>query len=529
MSLFWHKHGLLLLLGVSAATAGTNPGAQDGSSRWGRLDPAVRATIERADQRLSSLPAGASSEDRANALSAFASVLLAHDQNDSATTVIDDWLAVRPDAMEAHYLRALARLGIGDDEGALRGFDRALELDPGYVAAWLRRGELHLMRGALEDARRDFSAALERSPGSAAALSGLGRVALQAGDAQGAVTALQQALLAAPEAGRLRTPLALALRQLGRTEEARAALAGRNDRAVWFADPLFENLGALRRNPAVVYEQGRQLAAAGNLVEARQALAEAVTMAPDEPVFLTEYGRVLMLLGALSESEEVLDRAASLAPRDGLVAELRARVAMAQGETQRAEEQLSTALTLMPAANDLRVELARLYFRSERYSAAAVQFDELADRVQGAEWSYARYWGGVAHALSGQCSEALAAMNEVFEDSQRRDGWAMLGLGRLAAVCPVDDATRTAQLERAQALYAQHPGVETAVTLAMHAAAAGRFNDAIRFQQKAIEQAMLSAEPAAHVASLQALLSRFEAQQVAPRAYLSGSGLLSLN
>ncbi|MCK7592997.1 tetratricopeptide repeat protein [Pseudomarimonas salicorniae] len=494
-----------------------------------RLDASVRAAIEQAEARVDALPKEAKPAARADALEQLAKVLLAHDQYEAATSAFDRALALAPQRFSLHYLRALSRLSMGDVDAAMTGFDRALALNSGYVAGWLRRGELRLSRGNLEGARADFDQAQALDPQSAAALAGLGRTALQAGQLEEAAEKLTEALRRAPGAGRLRTPLALALRQLGRTDEARAVLAERNDEALPFADPVFEAVASLRRNPALIYEEGRQLAERGNLPAALKALGEAVALAPEEPVFLTEHGRVLLMAGQVDEAEKALGRATGLAPRQPLAAELHARVALARGDADAARSRLQRALELIPEADDLRVELARLEFRQGSYEAAARAFDALASRVEGAELSYARYWGGLAHALAGDCAKAQASLRDVFDASGGRDGWAMLGLARLGALCPADAAARDRARGWADTLHRQHPGVETAVTAALHAAADGDFERALTLQQQALDAAVAGAERLEHVASLKATLEGYRQRRLPERAYLAGSGLLDID
>lgn len=518
---------LCALLGSSAAAAAAP--YLPASAELARLAPPVRTAIEDAVASYRKLPASAAAVTRADALESLAQVLHAHDQVEAASRAYEAVLALDPERFTTVYLHALLKLGLGDNQAALRGFQHAIALQPDYAAVQLRMAELQLGLGQLDAAEISFRAALQHQPDSAAAYAGLGRAALQRGDSEAALAPLQRALQLQPQAGRLRTPLALALRDLGRVDEARQVLAERNDQPIGVADPLLESLAGLRRNPAVLYEQGRSLAQQGQLEAATKALDEAVALAPRDPMYLTELGSVLLQSGQLERSESILERAVQVDPENGLIAELRARVALARGDQNTAAERLSEALARLPDADDLRVELARLHFRRGAYAEAASQLDELAQRVEGAELDYALYWGGLAHAMAAACAPALERLQTVFRKSDGRDGWAMLGLSRLRALCTVPPAEREEGRRWAETMFSQHPGPDTAVSLAMHEAAAGRFDQAIVLQTQALEEAHSRQQPAELLAAFERDLAGYRNRQLPDRAYQPGSDLLGID
>ncbi len=70
---------------------------------------------------------------------------------------------VGPDARLAYELGLASRL-TGDASGARRHLDRALELDPGLVAARYDRGEVLLAEGELDAAEADFREVVRLRP-----------------------------------------------------------------------------------------------------------------------------------------------------------------------------------------------------------------------------------------------------------------------------------------------------------------------------------------------------------------------------
>jgi tetratricopeptide (TPR) repeat protein len=69
-------------------------------------------------------------------------------------------VALAPTSAECFYNRARARQALGQDESALRDYDRALKLDPTLAGAALNRGILHYDSGRFSEAEADLNRAL---------------------------------------------------------------------------------------------------------------------------------------------------------------------------------------------------------------------------------------------------------------------------------------------------------------------------------------------------------------------------------
>jgi tetratricopeptide (TPR) repeat protein len=164
-------------------------------------------------------------------------------------------LRAGPPLPEAYYNRAEVRLVLGDEEGALADLARVIELDPAYVDAYVNRagllaalerdeearvaaeaglerdpgnahlltvlGQLETAAGRTEQARRLLDLAVERAPGLAAAWGNRGVLRYESADVAGAVADLTRAIELDPQPD-LYANRAVALRALGRTEEAEA-------------------------------------------------------------------------------------------------------------------------------------------------------------------------------------------------------------------------------------------------------------------------------------------------------------------
>ncbi|MBW1980166.1 MAG: hypothetical protein JRJ12_03010 [Deltaproteobacteria bacterium] len=66
---------------------------------------------------------------------------------------------LNPQDPKAYHISGLARLDCQDPECAIRDFDKAIELDPTYIAAYLSRGTAHAEAGTNDKAQEDLSIA----------------------------------------------------------------------------------------------------------------------------------------------------------------------------------------------------------------------------------------------------------------------------------------------------------------------------------------------------------------------------------
>lgn len=243
--------------------------------------------------------------------------------------------ARRPDAAEAHYLRAqaledqgqleraaesLARatalmpgfadahndlgrvlLALGHTDAAIASCRRALELRPRFAAALGNLANAERARGALAPAIEGYRQVIALEPGLAEAHRNLGSALLEAGEAEAGIEALRRAL-------ELRADYAPAVTQLARALSVR----GRAGEAL----PYYERLLAHDRRPETLNDLGTLLVGLGRFEAAAGCFAEALARASGDARLHTNLGHVRHCLGdhraAIAHSRRAIELDARL-------------------------------------------------------------------------------------------------------------------------------------------------------------------------------------------------------------------------
>jgi tetratricopeptide (TPR) repeat protein len=186
---------------------------------------------------------------------------------DEAVADYETAMRVGPPFSEPYFNRSQVRFDRGDLEGALADLDHALDLDPDFADAYPNRAGLLAALARYDDARADCMEGLKRSPDDPHLLCVLGQVEAAEGRHAEARAAFDRAIE--------RDPF------LPEGWASRGVLAyetGDADRAV--AD-LSEAI-ALRQDAALLYNRAVALRSLGREEEARADLERAHELAPDD-------------------------------------------------------------------------------------------------------------------------------------------------------------------------------------------------------------------------------------------------------
>jgi tetratricopeptide (TPR) repeat protein len=122
----------------------------------------------------------------------------------------------------APLYEAIGRLAYaeGDFARATDAYQRRVQLTPEDTAAYRDLARVHAEQGRTDDALRVLSAAIAIDPRDAQAHASIGRIHLDGGRPADAIPSFQRAIALVPALFEARYPLALALSQTGRREDA---------------------------------------------------------------------------------------------------------------------------------------------------------------------------------------------------------------------------------------------------------------------------------------------------------------------
>jgi predicted O-linked N-acetylglucosamine transferase (SPINDLY family) len=288
------------------------------------------------------------------------------------------------------YNRAGASSAAGRQDEALRWYDRAIALKPGFAEAHNNRGLLLAGLGRHREAVDAFLLALESRPSYARALNNLGLSQLALAEPAQALACFDSALRAQPDYFAAIANRAEAQFELG---EHAAAVAG------------YEQ--ALRLNPAswkVLLGLGRTNHAMGDALmaarwfsEAARVLASARLAAASDPSLDIAIAEALQGTDRGKEAVQILEAAATANRRADLLAAL--GIALTRGgDLPRALKTFDHALRADPRNMDALCGLAALKQRQEELAAAIALYERaLVLRPRRADLHYRK--GGLQQSL----------------------------------------------------------------------------------------------------------------------------------
>jgi tetratricopeptide (TPR) repeat protein len=134
------------------------------------------------------------------------------------------YLAVRPDDAEAHFMLGLALQSLGETAPAVAAYRRAAELDERDLRSRNNLAELLAAEGDLDGALAAAQEAYRLDEANPYVVDTLGALYLKKGLAERAISLLEEAHAGLPDLPEVTLHLALAYRDAGRTDEARALL-----------------------------------------------------------------------------------------------------------------------------------------------------------------------------------------------------------------------------------------------------------------------------------------------------------------
>lgn len=392
-----------------------------------------------------------------------------------------------PSSFRAFYLGGLFALEKGQLEEAGTLFDQAAKLDP-------NSGLLAYHQAELEMARQDFTAAaarldafLARQPAFAAAEALRAQVAVSLEDYAAAARHYEIAMRLAPKASRLRSAAAAVAMRLGDRAKAESLLAGRGNGLVLIDDPLLREVEMRLLSAQHFQEIGEQSLRSGDHEAAIAAFRRAALLEPEDLGARANLGAALAIVGdkkaARAELEKVLERDPQ-APKPLL------HLAILLAEAGEEEKAIGLYQRLLDASPDdlsALINLGNLHRRRGELAEAA----GLYRRASRRDTARGELRVVIVRVLSqlGRDTEALAEAERAYKELSENIGVQEALVRLLAAGRAPEARDGERALALARQAFEQSATFPVVEALAMACAATGRFEEAIAWQQKAIEVA----------------------------------------
>ncbi len=312
---------------------------------------------------------------------------MAYDVNglrDTAIVTYEQAEILDPDDFRWPYFRALLIAETGALKQAIKTLERALAIDPDYAPAWLWRGAWLLEDGLLDEAMIAFQKAFDLEAGSVATF-GQAQVLVAQGQHQQAAEILESLVRTTNHPYIYRT-LGETLRALGRTEEARIAMAHGKDAFPlrWTDDRKDQRNNHIRGSAS--YNHAKILSASGRIDEALTILERLQVHHPEEECGSEqEFFLACNLVNSMSiaydrgslpgQALETVQRGLAINPEFIPFHLTIANLYRQQRDLESALDHLDRAIELNPARGYAHEQRGRILFGMQRFEEARAAFE----------------------------------------------------------------------------------------------------------------------------------------------------------
>jgi tetratricopeptide (TPR) repeat protein len=452
----------------------------------------------------------------------FLGVCLATIDPDAAVEPLNRAVELKPDYAPAHVRLADALLQSDDLDGARRHYDRALELDAENAFAHLGAAKVDLITGDAQTAADHLNRAIQASANLKEAYELFATLLRRAGREDDAEDASRRAAAVRYPAAMV-DPIRDTIAEYGVSGEWHATRA----RALQYEGKLAEAIAAYRKaveiRPSALhhYNLGAALALAQRHEDAIEAYDRAIELRPDYVEVHFNRGVALGLLGRFDEAVKSYERALDIDPN---LSDARLNLAAtlnAMGRTDEAVIQLTLAAEHMPDSVPAHFNLGMAFRQKGELDKAIDAFTHALDVDPNHIDSLNNL--GIVRAQLGQSDEAIElfekviALNPARTDAINNLGIAYTAAGRYAeaidafdkghrmlsahpgmanklawllATAPADDkrdGARAVEIAEALSERFDHGNPEFLDTLAAAYAESGRFDEAVKAVQSAID------------------------------------------
>ena len=308
-------------------------------------------------------------------------------------------LEKEPENIPALMLLGKAAAGLQDAPLFFETIDRVLSLDADHIPAFLILGTFHTVQGNIPEAERAFLKAREIDPKDKRTLLTLADFySLALGDLEKAEKSAQEAFWLDPTDREVYLPLARFYVQLGRFESAEKMLQEAQEKSPHSPDPtltlvevyqaqghsrearkLLRDLKGRFPDSVAVSKKVSVLFMNSDPEWVRSEIEEILESDPKDPDGLALLGQLQFFSGQHQQAEETLKEALVQSDTHPEAHFFLGRIAALKGNLNQAQEEYQEALSIRQNYRAVRVALAEVYLRRERFSDARAELSQILD------------------------------------------------------------------------------------------------------------------------------------------------------
>ena len=497
------------VVAACAAACGQTPRTQDrpgppaiatGSARrapalpdLSRLEESLQQRIRAEHSNLATALDHGSDEERAAAYGRLGMFLLAAEYASAAEPFFTNARTLNPTDMRWPYYLGHAYRALQQLPHSSTMFEESLRVQPNHLPSLVWLGETYLTLGRPQDAERHLAKAVEVDGSSVAAWHGRGRAALALGEHRLAIAHFDRALALDANAGAVHYQLGLAYRAIGDRSRAEAHLKRRGDAAaITPPDPLLDALQALLTTDAAHLSRGIAALERRDWPEAVGNLRTAATLSPNDSTIRLNLGTALFLSGDGAAARREFEAAVRLSPELAKPRYTLGLLAEAEMRDREAIEHFQAAVRLDPGYVEAHASLGDALRRTGRPEASLVHYAKVLSLDPSA--SQARFGYAMALVRLERYREGRDWLIEAAALHPDQPGFSH-ALARVLAAAPDESVRNGVEARRlTEQLLQSHRSAALSETMAMAAAELGRFDEAVRWQQAAIEAAVAAAQ-----------------------------------
>lgn len=359
----WRRGGLgVLLLGVAMALVACAPAEPPpevaAPEKMEEIEPQLREYLQGYIDRTRESP-----RDPARHAE-LGRVYAANDMWAEALRCFETTVRFSPEDPLPRYYLAMATMRMGDPQKALALYRETTRRFPGFAPAHEREGSLLLDMGDFDGAEAAFRRVVEADPQAMQGYLGLGDVANRRKNYAKALEYLLRAVQMAPGDRTAHYLLGLALRGLGRDEEARRELAlGLNAQRSPIMDDWFVDMFRHQKQVAAQIRYAGAVLQQGRADQAVAILEEVYRWHPDDIWIMNNLALSYIRLKRSAEARALLARALEVEPEHFLTQLNLAECALAEGRVSEALEHADLAIRYSPTTAQAHVTRALCLLR----------------------------------------------------------------------------------------------------------------------------------------------------------------------